>query len=48
MPRLIKQVAGMQVSSNGKVKCVRMEKDLTQILKEEFNRMNSNNVEHTL
>ena len=48
MPRLIKKVAGMEISSNGKVRCVRMEKDLTQILKAEYERMNSNNVEHTL
>ncbi|MBQ7798420.1 MAG: hypothetical protein IJ371_04785 [Clostridia bacterium] len=45
MPKLIKKVAGIEVAENGKVKCVRFEKDLTDVLKEEYNRINSNNNE---
>ena len=48
MPRLIKQVAGMEVSSDGKVRCVRFEKDLTKVLKAEYERINSNNNEVAL
>ena len=48
MPKLIKQVAGLEVSENGKVRCVRFEKDLTKVLKAEYERINSNNVELSL
>lgn len=48
MPKLIKQVAGIEVAENGKVRCVRFEKDLTKVLKAEFERINANNNEVSL
>lgn len=48
MPKLIKQVAGIEISENGKVRCVRFEKDLTNVLKAEYERINSHNTEVSL
>ena len=41
MPKLIKEVAGIEMMEGGKVKCARFQKDLTAVLKEEFERINN-------
>ena len=42
MPRLIKLVAGIEITPEGKAICKRFEKDLTDVFKEERQRMQSN------